>query len=62
MGFEQETDEVQDKVTDLRGNNDLPTEAQKLGEGVPEDVRNEVGVKCASVGACGTDDSEWIVK
>lgn len=57
MGFEQTTDEAQELVTDLRGRNGLPTEAQKLGEGIPEDVRAAVGIKCASVGASDDDDS-----
>jgi hypothetical protein len=62
MGFEQETEDSQEQLTDLRGRTGLSTEAQKPGEGVPEDVRRDVGVKCASVGACGTDDEDCAKK
>ncbi len=52
-------DKAQERVDLNRLTKGLPIDPQKPGEGVPEEVRNAVGIKCASVGASGTDDQDW---
>ncbi len=56
---EERQEQAEERVSDIRRAEGFPTETHRPGVPIPQAVRDAVGVKCASIGASGTDDQDW---